>query len=167
MPEVVERSGGRARLLVVGDSYLRPQFERSVPGALRDHVRFLGHVPQQDLARWYATGDIFVSPASGKESFGIVLLEAMACGRAVVASDIPGYRSVVVPDVNGVVFPPGDRAALARTLVALIDDPERRRALGTRGRARALEFAWPRVTDRIEAVYREVVARRGAVHTAA
>jgi len=65
------------------------------------------------------------------------------------------------------VFPPGDRAALARTLVALIDDPERRRALGTRGRARALEFAWPRVTDRIEAVYREVVARRGAVHTAA
>jgi phosphatidylinositol alpha-mannosyltransferase len=167
MPEVVERSGGRARLLVVGDSYLRPQFERSVPEALRDHVRFLGHVPQQDLARWYATGDIFVSPASGKESFGIVLLEAMACGRAVVASDIPGYRSVVVPDVNGVVFPPGDRAALARTLVALIDDPERRRALGVRGRARALEFAWPRVTDRIEAVYREVVARRGAVHSAA
>ena len=167
MPEVVERTSGRARLLVVGDSYLRQKFENSVPAGLRKHVRFLGHVPSADLPRWYATGDVFVSPASGNESFGIVLLEAMACGRAVVASDIPGYRSVVVPEVNGLMFPPGDRAALARTLAALVDDPERRQALATRGRARALEFAWPRVTDRIEAVYREVVARRGAVTSAA
>ena len=167
MPEVIEGSGGRARLLVVGDSYLRPRFEASVPPSIREHVRFLGHVPAADLPRWYATGDIFVSPASGNESFGIVLLEAMACGRAVVASDIPGYRSVVVPDVNGLMFPPGDRARLAQTLVALIGDAERRQALATRGRARALEFAWPRVTDRIEAVYREVVARKGAVHSAA
>ena len=167
MPEVVERTAGRARLLVVGDSYLRGQFERSVPASARAAVRFLGHVPSADLPRWYATGDIFVSPASGNESFGIVLLEAMACGRAVVASDIPGYRSVVIPEVNGVVFPPGDRGALAAALAALANDPERRRALATRGRARALEFAWPRVTDRIEAIYRDVVARRGAVHSAA
>ena len=167
MPEVVERTAGRARLLVVGDSYLRAKFENSVPAGLREQVRFLGHVPSADLPRWYATGDVFVSPASGNESFGIVLLEAMACGRAVVASDIPGYRSVVVPGVNGLMFPPGDRGALARTLVALVDDPEQRRALATQGRARALEFAWPRVTDRIEAVYRQVVARRGAVTSAA
>ncbi len=167
MPEVVERTAGRARLLVVGDSYLRSKFESSVAPRIREHVRFLGHVPSADLARWYATGDIFVSPASGNESFGIVLLEAMACGRPVVASDIPGYRSVVVPDVNGLMFPPGDRAALARTLAGLVDDPERRQALAIRGRARALEFAWPRVTDRIEAVYREVLARRGAVNSAA
>ena len=167
MPEVVERTSGRARLLIVGDSYLRQKFENSVSPAVRKHVRFLGHVPSADLARWYATGDIFVSPASGNESFGIVLLEAMACGRPVVASDIPGYHSVVVPDVNGLMFPPGDRAALARALATLVDDPERRQALATRGRARALEFAWPRVTDRIEAVYREVVARRAAVHSAA
>jgi phosphatidylinositol alpha-mannosyltransferase len=167
MPEVVERTAGRARLLVVGDSYLRSRFEHSVPAALREHVRFLGHVPTSDLPRWYATGDIFVSPATGNESFGIVLLEAMACGRAVVASDIPGYRSVVVPEVNGVMVPPGDRGALARSLAGLADDPDRRQALATRARARALEFAWPRVTDRIEAVYREVVARRGAVTSAA
>jgi len=167
MPEVIERTQGRARLLIVGDSYLRGQFERSVPASARDAVRFLGHVPSADLPRWYATGDVFVSPASGNESFGIVLLEAMACGRPVVASDIPGYRSVVIPEANGVVFPPGDRAALAAALAGLANDPERRRALATRGRARALEFAWPRVTDRIEAIYRDVVARRGAVHSAA
>jgi phosphatidylinositol alpha-mannosyltransferase len=167
MPEVVRRTGGRARLLIVGDSYLRPKLEGSVPAAVRGHVHFLGHVPSHDLPRWYATGDVFVSPASGNESFGIVLVEAMAAGRAVVASDIPGYRSVVIPDENGVMFPPGDVPALADVLVRLVDDPERRKTLAERGRARAFEFSWPRVTDQIEAIYREVLARRRTLHSAA
>ena len=167
MPEVIERTRGRARLLIVGDSYLRSRFEASVPTAARPHVHFLGHVPSHDLPRWYATGDVFVSPALGHESFGIVLAEAMAAGRAVVASDIPGYRTVVQPGVNGVVFPPGDVGALAGTIAALVDDPERRALLGQRGRARALDFAWPHVTDQIEAVYRRVLGRRSAVHSAA
>ncbi len=167
MPEVIARTRGRARLLVVGDSYLRGRFEASVAPAARAHVHFLGHVPSRDLPRWYATGDIFVSPALGHESFGIVLAEAMASERAVVASDIPGYRSVVQPGVNGVVSPPGDVPALAETITALVEDPEGRAALAARGRARALEFAWPRVTDRIEAVYRDVLARRETVHGAA
>ena len=167
MPEVVERTRGRVRLLVVGDSYLRPKLEASVPSALRKHVTFLGHVPIRDLPRWYATGDIFVSPATGNESFGIVLVEAMAAGRAVVCSDIPGYRSVAIPDRNAVLFPPGDSRALANALVTLVHDPERRVLLGARGRQRALEFAWPRVTDQIEAIYRSITGRRGLVHTAA
>jgi phosphatidyl-myo-inositol alpha-mannosyltransferase len=167
MPEVLARTNGRARLLVVGDSYLRARFEASVRPEVRDHVRFLGHVPSADLPRWYATGDIFVSPALGHESFGIVLVEAMAAGRVVVASDIPGYRTVIQPGLNGVVSAPGDVPALAATLAALVGDPDRRAALAQRGRARALEFAWPRITDRIEAVYRDVLARGGAVHSAA
>jgi len=167
MPELVERTRGRVQLLVVGDSYLRPRLEAAVPSAVRGQVRFLGHVPTQDLPRWYATGDVFVSPASGNESFGIVLLEAMASGRAVVASDIPGYRSVVNPGENAVVVPPGDVSGLARAIAALVEDPARRAALGERGRQRALEFSWPRVTDQIEAVYRRVLRQRGAVHSAA
>jgi phosphatidyl-myo-inositol alpha-mannosyltransferase len=167
MPRVVERTGGRARLLIVGNSYLRAQLEARVPAALRDHIRFLGHVPSADLPRWFATGDIFVSPASGNESFGIVLLEAMAAGRPVVATDIPGYRSVIQPGENAEAFPPGDVASLARVLVRLIEDPARRAELARRGRARALEFAWPRVTDRIEAVYRATLERRTAVTSAA
>jgi len=167
MPEVVARTGGRARLLVVGDSYLKGRFKASVAPATRAHVHFLGHVPSHELPRWYATGDIFVSPALGHESFGIVLAEAMASGRAVVASDIPGYRSVVQPGVNGVVSPPGDVPALSEAIAALAEDPARRAALARRGRARALEFAWPHITDRIEAVYRDVLARRGTIHSAA
>ena len=167
MPEVVERTRGRARLILVGDSYLRLKYQSSVPGTMKRHIHFVGHVPSHELPRWYATGDVFVSPATGNESFGIVLIEAMAAGRAVVASDIPGYRSVVTPDVNGVMFPPGDRAALARALARLVNDREGRILLAARGRARAHEFAWTRVTDRLEAVYREVLSRRAAVHSAA
>jgi phosphatidylinositol alpha-mannosyltransferase len=167
MPEVARRTGGRARLLVVGDSYLRPKFEASVPREIQDHVRFLGHVPSTDLPRWYATGDIFISPATGNESFGIVLVEALAAGRALIASDIPGYRCVVTPGRDAVVSPPGDAAALAEAIAGLVDDPERRRLLARNGRERALEFAWPRVTERIEAVYRSVLARRSPVPTAA
>lgn len=165
MPEVVERTDGRARLLVVGDSYLRPQIEAQVAESARRHIHFLGHVPAADLPRWYATGDIFCSPATGNESFGIVLVEAMATGRALVCSDIPGYRTVVTPNENAACFPPGDVRALARTLVNLIDDPARRGRLAEAGRQRSLDFAWPRVVDRIEAVYREAVGHHRSALT--
>jgi phosphatidylinositol alpha-mannosyltransferase len=161
MPEIVERTHGRARLLVVGDSYLRARFEAQVTSAMRGHIHFLGHVPSADLPRWYATGDIFISPASGNESFGIVLVEAMAAGTPVVATDIPGYRSVIDPGVNAEAFPPGDVRALARVVSALVEDPARRAQLAERGRARATEFAWPQVTERIEDVYREALAHHG------
>jgi len=162
MPEVIERTDGRARLLVVGDSYLRPQVEAEVPGAARRHVHFLGHVPSADLPRWYATGDVFCSPATGNESFGIVLVEAMAAGRAVACSDIPGYRTVVTPGRDAACFPPGDVRAIARTLAQLVEDPGRRGRIAEAGRQRALDFAWPRVVDRIEAVYREAMGHRQA-----
>ena len=167
LPRILERTRGGVQLLIVGDSYLRAKLEASVAPSARPHVRFLGHVPSADLPRWYATGDIFVSPASGNESFGIVLVEAMASGRAVVASDIPGYRSVITPGENAVAVPPDDVPALAEAIAALALDPERRRVLGRQGRERALEFSWPRVTDRIEAVYRRALQHRGSTTPAA
>jgi len=167
MPRILERTGGKVQLLVVGDSYMRPKLEASVAPSAKGHVRFLGHVPSGDLPRWYATGDIFVSPASGNESFGIVLIEAMASGRAVVASDIPGYRSVITPGENALAVPPGDVPALADAIASLVLDPERRRRLGCKGHERAQEFSWPRVTDRIESVYRRVVERRRSAASAA
>ena len=167
MPMILEKTGGKAQLLIVGDSYLRPRLEASVAPSARDHVRFLGHVSSADLPRWYVTGDIFVSPASGNESFGIVLVEAMASGRAVVASDIPGYRSVITPGEDALAVPPGDVPALAQAIATLVRDPECRRRLGCKGRERAQEFSWPRVTDRIEAVYRRVLERRRRAVSAA
>jgi phosphatidylinositol alpha-mannosyltransferase len=160
MPEVLERTRGRARLLLVGDSYLRARFEHSVPSSARRAVRFLGHVPSTDLPGYYAAADIFVSPATGKESFGIVLVEAMASGRPVVASDIPGYRSVITPDVDGVLVPPHDPRSLARAIAHLAGDETLRAELAARGRRRAQDFSWPKVTAQIESYYLELLGRR-------
>ena len=84
----------------------------------------------------------------------------MAAGRPVVCSDIPGYRTVVTPDVNAVVHAPGNVEALTDALSRLVDDDDRRTTLAINGRKRALEFAWPRVTDRLEELYRTLLARR-------
>jgi phosphatidylinositol alpha-mannosyltransferase len=157
MPDVVQHTGGRARLLIVGHSPLRRRYEAAVPASIRAHVHFIGAVTPAELPRWYATADVFVSPAMGQESFGIVLLEAMASGCPVVASDIPGYRSVVTAERNGVLVPPGDPGALARSISALAEDPGRRQELARIGREHALAFAWSRVTDQIEHVYDQVL----------
>ena len=159
IPKVIEQTRGRARFLIVGDSYLRRKLEGAVRADMREHVTFVGAVPSQDLPRWYATADIFVSPATGNESFGIVLLEAMASGRPVVCSDIPGYRCVVNADQNGVVHEPGNVDSLADALCQLVENDDRRTTLSINGRKRALEFAWPRVTDEIESTYRSVLAQ--------
>jgi len=86
-----------------------------------------------------------------------VLLEAMASGKALVASDIPGYRAVVEHGADGLLVPPGDAPALAHALATLLRDPARRLAFGARGRAKAEGYGWPAVTDRLEAYYREVL----------
>jgi phosphatidylinositol alpha-mannosyltransferase len=121
-------------------------------------VLFAGAVPAAELPSWYASAHVVVSPALKNESFGIVLLEAMAAGRPVVASDIPGYHSVIEHPEDGVLVPPGDVRALARALAALLRDPSRRLALAARGRARAEMFSWSAVAGRLEAYYDEVRA---------
>jgi phosphatidylinositol alpha-mannosyltransferase len=155
VPEVVRQTGGRARFIVVGDSYLRSRYEASVAADMRQHVTFVGAASAADLPRWFATADVFVSPATGNESFGIVLLEAMASGCPIVCSDIPGYRAAV--DSNAVFHPPRDTGALADAVASLVLDERRRDAHAVAGRKRALEFAWPNVTERIESVYRTVL----------
>ncbi len=153
---VVRRRVPEARLVVVGDSFLKPWFERRVGAREREHVRFTGAVPPSELPGWYASAHVVVSPALKNESFGIVLLEAMAAGKPVVASDIPGYHSVIEGPADGVLVPPGDTALLADALASLLRDPARRLALAARGRARAEGFSWSSVAERLETYYREL-----------
>lgn len=146
------------RLLVVGDG---PQAERCralVPASLRDDVQFLGRVTDDDLAACYASADVFVAPALGGESFGIVLLEAMAAGCAVVASDIPGYRSVLQEGHEGRFARPGDPEALADVLASLVSDPDRVAAMARQGRATAADYDWPVLTAQVRTIYQDVFA---------
>ncbi len=159
LPDLMEaarrlaREGTAFRLVVVGDGRLRRRAERLARGPLEGRVNFEGRVSNVHLPRYYASADIFCSPARGGESFGMVLLEAMASGVPVVASDIPGYRSVLTPGREGFVTPPRDPAALADALRALLLDPEGRRGMGARGVETARRYAWPRVVSRLEEIY--------------
>jgi phosphatidylinositol alpha-mannosyltransferase len=129
------------------------------PGELR-LVGPNGRVPDGELRRELARADVLVAPSLRGESFGIVLVEAMAAGVPVVASDIPGYREVL-PGSAGVLVPPGDAGALADAIDALLGDAERRARLGAAGRREAGRYAWPRVAERTLAVYERCLAPRG------
>jgi phosphatidylinositol alpha-mannosyltransferase len=150
----------RVRLVVAGPGTVRTLYRYLATGPARERILFEGLVPAKDLPRYYASCDVFCSPATGQESFGIVLLEAMACGKALVASDIPGYRCVVTPGEDGMLVPPRNVKRLAVTLSKVLSDKDLRRHLGAKGRLRAEQFAWPKVAEQVEDYYREVIQRR-------
>jgi phosphatidylinositol alpha-mannosyltransferase len=131
-----------------------------LPRPARERVLMLGRVEHADLPPLHAASDVFVSPALGQESFGIVLVEAMAAGLPVVASDIEGYREVVRPGIEGLLVPPGDPAALAGATRRVLGEPELARRLSDAGRARAAQFSWETVAARIEHVYEEALTKR-------
>ncbi len=150
-------SDQRLRLCVVGEGPERERCQQMVPPSIRPDAMFVGAVAQSDLARYHASADVFVSPATGGESFGIVLLEAMAAGLAVVASDIPGYRTVMKDGREGRLVPPGNAFALAEAVATLLANERLRRAMAVEGRRTAAEYAWPVVGRRLEEVYRAVL----------
>ena len=106
--------------------------------------------------------DVYVSPATGGESFGIVLLEAMAAGTPIVCSDIHGYKGVVRRGREGLLVPPREPKELAKAIARLLDEPGLREQMGAAGQARAEEFSWPRVTAKVEEYYGFVIRRLAA-----
>jgi phosphatidylinositol alpha-mannosyltransferase len=115
-------------------------------------LRYHGPLPFGEVLRHYRECDLFVAPATGQESFGIVLLEAMACGRAVVCSDIDGFRQTARPDGARFVRP-ADAAALERAIAELAVDRDTLRHMGQRNREHALAYDWARIGKRVRAEY--------------
>lgn len=145
-------------LLVVGDGPGRRAIDRSLGAELKSRVHFVGAVTNRNtLAEYYASADIFCAPSLGRESFGMVLTEAMAAGLPVVAYDIEGYRDVVSHGKDGLLVRRGDTDALAQALGYFLDNPDERRAYGELGRAKAESLDWSEIALRVEAVYREVL----------
>ncbi len=154
------------RLFVVGPG--NPDKESySILGSrhLQDII-FTGTVSYDDLARYYASADIFCSPATGAESFGIVLLEAMAAGKPVIASDIEGYRSIVTDEEQGLLVPRKDATALSQALALLIRNPELAQKMGNKGRETVQEYRWKVVASRVQDYYDECL-RAANGHTGA
>jgi len=143
-----------SRLIVVGPgTRLRRRYERYVARSGLKDVVFIGLVTYDELPRYYKTADVFCAPAIGSESFGIILLEAMAMGKPIVASSIEGYASVVSHGVDGLLVPPADKDQLAQALIALLNDKALRQEMGARGRIKALEHSWERIARRVFAYY--------------
>jgi phosphatidylinositol alpha-mannosyltransferase len=152
LPHVM-RALGPVRLVIAGDGPRRPALERRARARAPGAIEFLGAVPPERTPQLYAAADCLCAPATRNESFGIVLLEAMASGRPIVASDLSGYRRVIVAGQTGWLVPPGDPPALARALIRVLGDPDHARTMGEAGRERAQSYAWPRVSERLVALY--------------
>ncbi len=128
---------------------------------LEKHVTFAGFIPEADKPRWYASADLTVFPSSGGESFGIVLLEAMASGRsAVLAGDNAGYRCVLESCPSDVLFDPRDAPALAAKLSELLRDPATRNHIAAWQRHHAEQFDVARVGVQVLEVYTKALQRR-------
>ena len=142
------------RLIVVGPaSGEKRRYRQAVERSPRRNVVFVDDVPAEDLPRYHRTAHMLCSPATGNESQGYVLLEAMAAGLPVVASNIDGYASVVTHGVEGLLVPPRRLLPLANALTRLTTDRALREELGEAGRHRAEEYSWPRVAQQVLSYY--------------
>ena len=153
-----------ARLWVAGGGPQTAQLRAAHPDP---RVEWLGRISDADRIARMKGADVVCAPSLRGESFGIVLLEAMAAGTPVVASDLPGYRNVAGPDREALLVPPGDGAALAAALGAVLSDPALAARLVEAGARRARDFSMARLAERYLEVYRRVaVAPRPTAATA-
>jgi phosphatidylinositol alpha-mannosyltransferase len=160
---ILRREGREdVRLLVVGGGPQERELRRYVATRRLQGVEFLGRVSDAEKDQLFRTADVYVSPATGRESFGVVLLEAMAAGTPIVCSDIHGYKGVVKRGEQALLVPPGDKEALAAAIGRLLDDPDLRARMSASGRVRAEEFSWGGVARRVEDYYGFVIRRLAA-----
>ena len=155
---IVQERVPRTRLIIVGDGPLRGRVESYISRHRMHNVVLAGFVPESVKPRYYNSADIFCAPATGAESFGIVLLEALATGLPIVATEVPGYMSVLEPGRDSVAVQPSRWRELAAALVILVRDPELRGRLGSYAKEKAKRYAWESVAAEVVEVYRDAQA---------
>ena len=148
-------------LVVVGAGTQRAALHELPPG-VRDRVRLLGRIPNRALPPISRACDVFIAPSTGGESFGVILIEAMAAGLPIVASAIPGYTEVVEDGVTGLLVPPNDARALAAASARVLDDRALAARLAASVSERARRYDWSVVAAEVEAVYASVLGRVSA-----
>ncbi len=147
------------RLIVVGPGEPDDESQRVMGERNLTDVVFTGRVSNEALPAYYQAADIFCSPATGGESFGMVLLEAMAAGVPTVATDISGYREVVTHGMDGLLSTPSDPIAFASAIRTLIEDPNLRTQMGAAGQIKAHGYRWSEVATRVLGFYKQTAAR--------
>ncbi|MBE7188408.1 glycosyltransferase family 4 protein [Jatrophihabitans endophyticus] len=148
------------RVLVAGRGEAE-DFLDELPPAVADRLDLLGQVSESDKARMLASVDVYCAPNTGGESFGVILLEAMAARTPVVASDLPAFRRVLGAGTAGRQFPVGDADTLAAALGAVLDDPDERRRLVAAGERAVAPYDWSVIVREVLRVYELSVAASG------
>ena len=148
-----------SQLIIVGSGFMDPVCRLAAGRLAGKSILFRGSVSPPDLPAYYHACDVFCSVPTGSESFGIVLLEAMAAGRPVICTDIDGYREIVSDGVDGLLVPAGDTRALADAMTRLALDRKRRLAMGAQGQQTARSFDWCRIAARVSKVYEDLGSR--------
>ena len=134
------------------------EFTKKLNPQLKSRIKFLGLLSNEEKERFLKSVQIYVAPNTGSESFGIILTEALSAGTAVVASDIPAFKAVLENGEAGELFKNEDSADLAKVLVALLRDDDKRKRLGENGRLSAQKYDWQVVAEQIENVYEMAIA---------
>ena len=160
---LLRKRGLNCRLLLAGTGPQEREVRRYIATRRLRDVELLGRISDEDKIRYFATADVYVSPATGQESMGVVLLEALASGTPIVCSDIHGYRSVVRRGEQGLLVPPRDVNALADAIARVLTDPAMRTRMSASARDRAVQFGWDNITAKVEDYYKFVI-RRVAAH---
>jgi glycosyltransferase involved in cell wall biosynthesis len=158
--DALARADASLHLLVVGGGELLEDYRAQATRAgVGDRVHFAGAQPHGELPRFMHEADFLVLATEPPESFGLVYVEAMACGLPVIGTDIPGVRTIIRDGQNGFLVPPGDVATLASALDRMFTAD--RSGLGAAGRADAERlYAWPRVVEKLEAVYEDALSNQ-------
>lgn len=159
IPAIRERHPD-TRFIFVGEGRLRAGFQHFVKQVRWPDVVFTGYVSDDEKPHYFASSHVFCAPATGDESMGIVLLESMASGTSVVASNIEGYTTVVTSGVNGLLTPPRNSEELASTISSLLENEPLRQRLIYTGLQKVRDYAWPLVAQRIKDYYCSLLDER-------
>lgn len=156
-----------AYLMIVGDGEMLETYQQqSRTLGIEGRTHFAGAISHETLPSYYAAADVVVLPSHPPESFGMVLIEAAACGKAVLANNIPGVRQVVQDEIDGLLADPECPNDLTNKLNSLLADPERCRRMGAAGRSKVEQrYAWPQIVKRLEQVYEEVLREQRDLST--
>ncbi len=144
-------------LLVVGAGILGYAYKEYIDEEVKDNILFCGAIPPEEIHYYYSSCDIFCAPSVDCESFGIILLEAMASGKPVVASDIPGYREVVSHGEDGLLVEPRSPKGIAEAVLRILKDEKKKERMGRAGREKALTYSWERIGKKIELFYQRLL----------
>lgn len=144
-------------LIICGAGLLGYAYQEYMSKDIKENIYIAGLITGEERPYYYASCDVFCAPSIGHESFGIVLLEAMATGKPVVASDISGFRTVVDDGVEGLLAAPREPQAIADCIIQILSDKKLAKTMGDAGRRKALAYSWEAITEQVEDYYNELL----------